>query len=223
MYKPLTGLEIKDLDEKGRVTVAANAFGNVDAQKDISMEGSFTKTIKDNFARLKWYQNHDTGMLLGCPLEAKEVYPYLQVTGQLNLDKQISKDIYSDYKLYAEHGKTLEHSIGVEAVKKEVKDGVRRVFEWKWWEYSTLTSWGANENTPMLGMKDAASVASSIEWLELKLRKGDFSDEKFLQIERQLNILKSLVTEPFIDTPTDEPRLINLAAAIHKFNNSLTA
>lgn len=47
-YKDLS-TTVKDIDAKGRVLVAANALGNVDADKDISMEGSFVKTLKDNF------------------------------------------------------------------------------------------------------------------------------------------------------------------------------
>lgn len=98
-YKDYTTV-IKDIDEKGRVLVAANALGNVDADKDISMEGSFQKTLKDNFSRLKWFLNHDRDILLGVPVEGKEKYPYLEMLGQLNMKKQISRDTYEDYKLH---------------------------------------------------------------------------------------------------------------------------
>lgn len=194
-YKGLDS-QIKDVDSKGRILVAANALGNIDADKDISMEGSFVKTLKDNFARLKWFLNHDRGLLVGVPIEGKEKYPYLEMLGQVNMNKQLGRDVYEDYKLYAEYGRTLEHSIGVEAIKKTEKDGIRRVHEWKLWEYSTLTAWGANENTPMLGMKSMEDVNSAIDWLDLKMRKGNFSDEKFLEIEKQLSLLRSLCTEP---------------------------
>ena len=99
MFKSLTST-IKDLDKQGRVIVAANAFGNVDSQKDVSMPGSFSKTIKENFARLKWFLNHDTRLLLAVPIDAQETKDYLQVTGQINMDKQIGRDTYADYKLY---------------------------------------------------------------------------------------------------------------------------
>lgn len=194
-YKDLT-TTVKDLDSKGRILVAANALGNVDADKDISMEGSFNKTLKDNFARLKWFLNHDKTQLVGVPIEGKEKYPYLEMLGQVNLNKQLGRDVYEDYKLYAEYGKSLEHSVGVEAIKKAEKDGVRRVHEWKLWEYSTLTSWGANDQTPMLGIKSLEDLGGAIDWLELKMRKGNFSDEKFVQIEKHLSLLRSLCTEP---------------------------
>lgn len=205
MIKKGLSTVVKDIDEKGIVTVAANAFGNIDSQKDISLEGSFNKTIKENFGRLKWFLNHNPTILLGVPLEAKEMFPYLQVRGQLNMAKQVSKDVYEDYKLYAEHGKTLEHSIGVDAVKHTIKNGIRSVSEWKWWEYSTLTNWGANENTPMLDIKSVSEVADCIDWLELKMRKGNFTDEKFTEIQKQINVLRSLSKEPGMPTLADKP------------------
>ncbi len=39
------------------------------------------------------------------------------MVGQLNLEKQIGRDTLADYKLFAENGRTLEHSIGVKAIK----------------------------------------------------------------------------------------------------------
>lgn len=224
MYKDYQ-TTIKDVDAQGRVLVAANAFGNVDADKDISMEGSFTKTLKEGFSRLKWFLNHDKTLLVGVPLEGKEVYPHLEMLGQLNMKKQLGRDTYEDYKLYAEYGKSLEHSVGVEAIQKKTDDkGIRRVTEWKLWEYSTLTSWGANENTPMLGIKSLNDVASAIDWLELKMRKGSYSDEKYKQIESQISILRSLCTEPDASTlvvkPNEPVNTTNVAVA-QKLNSIL--
>ena len=106
-----------DLDEaKGIVTVAVNGIGIVDSQNDISMPGSFNKTLKENIARMKWFLNHDTTQLLGVPLEGEERDGNLVMVGQLNLAKQIGRDTLEDYKLYAAAGRTLEHSIGVQAI-----------------------------------------------------------------------------------------------------------
>lgn len=196
--------QIKDLDEKGRVLVAANAIGNVDSDNDISKEGSFDKTLREGFKRVKWLLNHGD-ILLGVPIEGKQNGKYLEMLGQLNMKKQISRDIYEDYKLYAEHGKTLEHSIGVNAIKWSMKDDVREVTEWKLWEYSTLTRWGANEDTPMLGIKEAKSNEDTLQLLDLMLRKGKYSDERFNLIENKIKELKSLMQEPVITTQENEP------------------
>ena len=53
MYKSLSK-EIKDIDEKqGIVKVYANAFNNRDEDKQVSLPGSFTKTLKENLGRMK--------------------------------------------------------------------------------------------------------------------------------------------------------------------------
>lgn len=199
--------QIKDVDEKGRVLVAANAIGNVDSDKDMSMDGSFTKTLSENFKRIKWFLNHNTNILLGVPIEGKQAGTYLEMLGQLNMKKEISRDTYEDYKLYAEYGRTLEHSIGVEAKQHKMVGDIRQVTEWKLWEYSTLTAWGANEETPLLGIKSNDSN-DLIDWFTLKMKKGNYTDERFLDIEKHINILKSLCKEPEDSTLVVEPKVI---------------
>lgn len=213
--------QIKDVDAQGRVLVAANAIGNVDSDKDRSMDGSFNKTMKENFQRVKWFLNHNTNLLLGVPIEAKQVSAYIEVLGQLNMKKELSRDVYEDYKLYAEYGRTLEHSVGVEAKKHKMVGDVREVFEWKWWEYSTLTSWGANEDTPMLGIKSMKDISDQIAWLELSLKKGNFTDTKFKQIEVHLSQLRSLCAEPGQPTYKHKPNEGLAIKAIDNFINSL--
>lgn len=212
--------QIKDVDEKGRVLVAANAIGNVDSDKDRSMDGSFNKTLKENFNRLKWFLNHDKTLLLGVPVEGKQVSAYLEILGQLNMKKELSRDVYEDYKLYAEYGRTLEHSVGVKAEKEKQVGDIREVYEWKLWEYSTLTSWGANERTPMLNIKSASDYADQIDWLELRLKKGNFTDEKFKGIELHLLQLRSLCEEPGNSTYEHKPN--GEIKVIDNFINSLT-
>ena len=61
-----------DVDEKGIVTVAVNGIGVKDSQKDVSMPGSFNKTLKENIGRMRWFLNHRPDQLLGVPLSGKE-------------------------------------------------------------------------------------------------------------------------------------------------------
>jgi hypothetical protein len=209
---------------KGIVVVQANMFDNMDSDNDVSLRGSFKKTIKENFLRVKWFLNHDRTQLLGVPLEAHEKTG-LEVVGQLNMKKQISQDTLEDYILYHENGKSLEHSIGVNAVKYEVLEGdkvpvehrkngvqwMRLVSEWKWWEYSTLTNWGSNEMTPMLSIKSLTNIDETIAWLEI-MQKGNYTDERFKAIEDTMKTLRSLRNEPpqsMASTQTTEPIDIN--------------
>jgi HK97 family phage prohead protease len=184
--------KIADVDEKGRVVIAVNAFGNVDSDNDISVKGSFKKTLSENFSRVKWYLNHNQGQLLGVPIEGVETDDYLQMTAQLNMNKQMSRDIYEDYRLYAEHGKTLEHSIGVDPVKRDSKDA-RMVLEYKLWEFSTLTNWGANSNTPLLSIKSEKEAGAMIEFLEKMLQQGKHSEERQKAMENEISIIKKVL------------------------------
>jgi len=145
-------LKTKSNAVEGRVvTVAVNAFGNMDSQGDISVQGSFTKTLKENFGRIKHFLNHDTDKLIGCPLEGREENGYLVMVSEM-ANTQLANDVLELYKLYDKNQRTLEHSIGVEAMQRD-KDNPSKVLQWKLWEYSTLYSWGANEKTPLLGIK----------------------------------------------------------------------
>ena len=64
--------------------------------------------------------------------------------------------------------------------------------EWRLWEYSTLYSWGANEKTPLIGIK-------SLNDLELMMREGHYSDEKAKKIEELYEQLKRLVQPGALD------------------------
>lgn len=184
-----------DVDEKGIVTVAVNGIGIEDSQKDISMPGSFVDTIRDDIGRMRHFLNHDTTQLLGVPLYGEEKADNLIVESQLNLNKQIGRDILTDYKLYAEAGRTLEHSVGVKALVRD-KEDKRKVLKWRMYEFSTLTSWGANPNTYLVGIKSASSVEQirdAVDILTLACKQKGYSDERFMNMERELKmLLKSL-------------------------------
>lgn len=202
MLKGLIKSTIVDYDEKGIITVAANAFGNIDADRDISMPGSFTKTIKEHFSRLRWFKNHKQDQSLGVPIEAKESEEYLIVRGELNLEKQIGRDTYSDYKIFAKYGLSLEHSVGVDAVRhhQDKDNNVRKVLEWKWWEFSTLDGWGANDRTHAIDIKsqNPMQLKSTLGVLELMFKEGDYRDETFIEIEKSISRIRSLIDNDFI-------------------------
>ena len=190
-----------DLDEtKGIVTVAVNGIGVVDSQNDISMPGSFNKTLSENIARMKWFLNHDVTQLLGVPLEGEEKDGNLVMTGQLNLAKQIGRDTLEDYKLFAAAGRTLEHSIGVQAIKRDKEDR-RKVLEWKMWEYSTLTNWGSNPQTFLIGIKNdnEGDVRRNIEFIRQAL-KMRYSDARLKEYEMRLDMLNKALEGAVIVT-----------------------
>lgn len=179
-YKSL----ILDLDKaKGIVVMYVNAFNKLDTDNDITVKGSFAKTIKENQDRIKHFYNHDKTKLLGCPVEMVEDDIGLKVTSAINLNKQLGKDVFSDYVHFAEHNKSLEHSYGLKVIKRDEKDR-RKITEQKMFEYSTLSHFAANEYTPLLEIKE----------MESRLR-GEGSDEHLKQIETKLYKIKQMLKE----------------------------
>lgn len=183
-----------EVSEKGVVTVAVNGIGIEDSQHDISMPGSFAETLKNDITKMRWYLNHDTRQLLGVPLSGEEKDDNLIMVGQLNLEKQIGRDTLADYKLFRDAGRTLEHSIGVKALARDEEDR-RKVLKWRMLEYSTLTGWGANPNTYLVGLKSATAeqVRGAVDFIRLACQQHGYSDERLKQYDMELNLLlKSL-------------------------------
>lgn len=212
--------QFKDLDRKGMVQIAVNAFNNTDEDGDVSLPGSFKKTLKENFSRVRWFLNHDTTILLGVPVKGYETSDHLVMEARFNMEKQIARDTYEDYKLYAEHDKTLEHSVGLQAIKYEIDKEMqtRKVSEWKLWEFSTLTSWGANQNTPLMNIKSQFND-DEINKLKRLLEKmgsnSNYSDTRKIEVEQTY---ESLFIKPSTMTLEQEADMSGLIAEIIKSN-----
>lgn len=207
--------KIQDVDEeKGIVINYDNAFNKLDSDNDISRKGAFEKTLKENVTRAKWFMNHDSNLLLGVPFieGTKEDDTGLLSYNRVNLKKEIGRDILSDYKLFKEYNRTLEHSIGYEVIKSrpydlgEEKKG-RELIEIKLWEKSTLTSWGANEFTPLVDIKSARDARAMLEVLEKMFAPGyTYSDNRKRKAEKLIKELLSLTEkEPEETTLFIEP------------------
>lgn len=214
-----TSLPVADVDEsKGIVTLYASAFGNVDSDGDIIEKGAFSKTIQERGPqsprpRIKHLFQHDRYNPIGTPLTM------VQDENGLLIDSKVSDIRDGDYiKLYRD-GVITEHSIGFEIIKSDMAENkeYQLIKEVKLWEYSSVT-WGANENTPVVGMKSeikaefASELLGRLSKLNNVLRNGDYTDETFKLIEHEVSdiekALKSLVSvsEPEQSTQaTSEP------------------
>jgi len=69
------------------------------------------------------------------------------------------------------------------------------------WEGSTVT-FGANENTPFMGMKSMTKqeISERVGKLTKAVRNGTFTDETFHLLEIQLAQLNALITQHLPDT-----------------------
>lgn len=196
--------ELKDFDEKqGIVKAYANAYDFKDSDGDISAKGSFNKSVGDNRKRIRVLKDHIPTISLGIPLEFDTSDNYgLLTTTKFNLQKEVSRDMFTDIQLLKEHGLNAELSIGYEVVKRDEKNR-SIITEYKLWEYSFLSSWAANELSTVQDIKNIKSHYGLME-LITKAYNLPYSDTRLSQIE---TILKSLSKkEPLEDnTPKDEP------------------
>lgn len=190
-------IEIKDLDDaKGIVTAFANVYNVVDSDGDISLPGSFTKTVAENSKRLRVLKDHNPTISLGVPLEINANDPYgLLTTTKFNMKKDVAKDMFTDILLAQENGLNSELSIGYN-VQRRADDDKRKIAEYRLWEYSFLTSWAANELSTVTGVKGLKSHYGILEIIT-KAYDLPYSDGRLIEIE---NILKSLT-----DAPSDKP------------------
>lgn len=225
-------LKVQDIDEANKkVLIYVSSFGNVDSDKDIIIPGSYQKTISERGPasqkpRIKHLRDHWD--LIGKPMEMTEDQKGLLVLSQLS-NSTSGRDTIEDYKL-----NLLEHSVGFEIVKSDKRDekGIQIIREIKLWEYSSV-SWGANENTPLVEMKGAniseilTKINAKMDRLSIALRKGDYSDERFEQIEVQLQIIKTAYNDiinslqPLNSTDKPSLDLVSIGEIFDNFNKKL--
>jgi HK97 family phage prohead protease len=206
-----SSIELKDMDDsKGVIVAYANVYNNIDSDGDVSGTGSFTKTVGDNFKRIRVLMNHDSRISLGVPLEidAKDNYGLLTTT-QFNLKKEVSRDMFSDIKLMHENGLNAELSIGYNVMSRDTKNK-SIITEYKLMEYSFLSSWAANELATVQNIKSIGSLNGILEIIE-KSYDLNYSDTRLKQIE---TILKSMSKQE--DKPNED-----LFNALTDFNNSI--
>ena len=196
--------QIKELDPKeGLVTAYANVYNVMDSDGDISMPGSFTKTVSENRKRIRVLKDHNPTMMIGVPLSMDANDPYgLLVTTKFNMEKELSRDMFTDIRLMKENDLNAELSIGYEIKKRDEKNRAK-VMEYALWEYSHLSSWAANSLSTVQEIKNIKSHYGLME-LITKAYDLPYSDTRLKQIE---GILKALDNkEPdAASTPTTEP------------------
>lgn len=223
MEKKITkGLKttVNDVTEKGIVVIGITEFDSFDSDNDRLLSGSLTKTW--NESKQVHLIDHAKGMstYVGLPV-AKDPKTGI-IESKLNLNKQVGQDLLADYKFSNEHGRSLQHSHGFQAVSgkyEKNEKGGRDFAEIRQFEYSTLL-FGAVSNTPLHSIKSDADVSELIETLELKLSFGNYSNEYGKLLEVKLSELKSMILEPdnHSISETKEP-----LTALKSFYSTLTS
>lgn len=139
--------ELESADESGEFSGYAAVFGNKDSGGDIIEKGAFSKTIREDFDRIKILSQHtDCELPIGKPLELREDDKGLFIRGKIS-DTAKGRDIQTLMK----DGVLNELSIGYDAVEFDYdsEQGVRRLKEIKLWEVSIVT-WAMNDQAKMM-------------------------------------------------------------------------
>ena len=171
---------VKDVDsKKGEVSGYFSAFGMVDSDGDIMMPGAFKRSIQDwgpeAKGRVKHLLNHDPSQPLGKIVELKEDSYGLYYRSQVGTHR-----LGQDFIKMVESGLIGEHSIGFRTLREQKAAEANEIHEVMLFEGSSLTAWGANEYTPILGIKsleECTKIQEQIKTFEKFIRNSDVTDE----------------------------------------------
>ena len=205
-------LSIKDIDEaEGIVTGYFGHFNNKDSVGDIIKQGAFAETIADwgpqGKRRIKHLFNHNPSALIGIPTLLKEDEEGLYYESKIS-KTSLGKDML---RLVAD-GVITEHSIGYTTLGYEFDDDddtVVYLTKIRLYEGSFVT-WGANEMTPVTGMKGLIPVTAlqnetdpvtlllglkgMVDNAEKSLRKGTWETEDVpVMVELALKNMRPLI------------------------------
>ena len=189
---------LESADEStGEFSGYAAVFGNVDSGGDVIEKGAFTKTIAEDFARIKILSQHNSYDLpIGKPLELREDEKGLYIRGKIS-DTQTGRDIRTLLK----DGVLAELSIGYDAVAFDYdsETGIRHLKEIKLWEVSIVT-WAMNDQAQIDGVK------SLVEELRTEVKTGKISRRRMDALKPFIAVVKELLEIlSFMDTPDADP------------------
>jgi len=201
-YKSIDMMDsVMDVDtEKRTVKAVWSRLGNVDLDNDIMAAGCFNKTIAERGPKGKnqiWSLiDHKASLknALGKPMELYVEGDMLIAVTKI-VDTEIGEDII---KLYNE-GVINEHSVGFRTIKSTVDDntGIRTISEVMLYEGSAVL-WGANPETPTLGMKaehknDPETLVKRLDKLQAAFKNGLFTDETFSLMEIEIKQIQAQI------------------------------
>lgn len=167
--------------------------------------------------------NHDPSKPLGVIQELKEDNYGLYYTSKIG-----THSIGSDFIKMVDSGLIKEHSIGFRTIKeqKNTKENYNELLELKLYEGSSLTAWGANENTPLLGMKSVTNIenlSDRIKAFEKFVRNTDATDETIelclLEIKQLTGLVEKLTQAEKSPEPEDYTSRLKEAITLIQIQN----
>ena len=201
VFKNIADNTVLDVDsEKKTVKAVWSTIGNIDLDGDVITAGAFTKTIAERGPQGKnliWSLiDHDASIksTIGKPSEL-----YVENNQLIAITKLVETEAGEDALALYQEGLINQHSIGfaIPQGKSKVEGNVRYINEVMLYEGSAVL-WGANPETPTLGMfkgfnKPAEKVSERLSKLLSIMKHGRLTDETFSLIEIEIKQLQSIL------------------------------
>ncbi len=203
--------ELESTGENGEFAGYAAVFGNIDSGRDIIEKGAFSKTIREDFDRIKILSQHnDCELPIGKPLELREDEKGLYIRGKIS-DTQKGRDIQTLLR----DGVLTEMSIGYDAIDFDFdgEKGVRRLKEVRLWEVSIVT-WAMNDQAKIEEVKSVA------EELTTEIKAGKITRARLDSLKPFIAVVRELaeILSPFLEpaAPEDSETQNNIVQSAHK-------
>ncbi|MFA5651021.1 MAG: HK97 family phage prohead protease [Proteiniphilum sp.] len=217
-YKSLS--EVNDVSE-GRIIGYANVYNVKDSDGDISLPGSFAKTVSERKGKMRIFKNHYPDLLVGVPAELDVSDPYgLKVDIKMMMDVDLGRDTWHEVKFLLDNGFETGLSIGGWVVKRSQKNAAE-VVEYKLREISVLTSYEpANEFSLISAVKAVKELTEPTQeefWKVIeKAYNGKFSDPILKSLEQFMTLKGKEPDELIETTPANEPSQASIIKSIYE-------
>lgn len=229
-YKNIMSEEVMDVDtEKKTVKAVWARFNNTDLDNDIIIPEAVTKTIRERGPlgkKMIWsLVDHNASLktAIGKPMEL-----YVEGDALIAVTKIVDTELGEDIiKMYNE-GLINQHSIGFSTTKADMKqEGTRVIRELMLYEGSCVL-WGANPETPTLGMKSIDGINAQLtatqrlEKLCKAMKHSNFTDETFSLMEIEIKQIQSMIEKQITQPAAQavEPNNQPLIDALKQFNQT---
>jgi len=214
IYKNLS--EFRDIDDAtGIIKGYANVYNVKDLDGDISLPGSFSKTVGERAKKIKIFKNHSP-QLVGVPIELDIADTYgLGLTAKMLMDTDTGRDTFHEVKFLHENGFESGMSIGGWIIKRNPKNKAE-VVEYKLKEISVLTT---EEPANQLSLVNAVKAVKELTeptqeefWNIIeKAYNAKFSDNILRSLEEFLTLKDAEPGQLDADTTSHvEPLIINI-------------
>lgn len=208
--------EIQDIDEtQGIIKGYANVYNIKDSDGDISMFGSFTKTVTERKNKIRIFKNHQS-ILVGIPTEFDTNDKYgLGMTAKMLLHTDAGRDTFHELKFLNENGAEAGFSIGGWITKRNQKNK-SEVLEYKLKEVSALTTEEPANELSLINivksLKDLTEPNQHDFWQIIEKAYNDkFSDDFLKSLEHFLTLKDKEPIDKTIETTlTVEPLITNI-------------